>query len=134
MSSLGLMEVQRALYTKLSGDGVLMGMVTGIYDNVPQKTAFPYVVIGDGNYATIPAEGANLSECRLQLDVWSEVGGRKTVLAIMNRLVALLHLGTLTLTGYQLVLLRCLQSDTTLDEQGTYVHGTLGVIVAVAEA
>ena len=37
MSDLALMEVQRALYTKLGGDGVLMGMVTGVYDAVPQK-------------------------------------------------------------------------------------------------
>ena len=133
MSNLGLMEVQRGLYTKLSGDGVLMGMVTGVYDNVPQCTAFPYIVIGDGNYATIPADGANLSECRLQIDVWSETGGRKSVLTIMNRLMALLHLGTMTLTGYQLVLLRCEQADTLLDEQGTYVHGSLVVTVTMAE-
>jgi hypothetical protein len=70
----------------------------------------------------------------LQLQVWTDVGGRKTALAIMNRLHALLHLGTLMLSGYQLVLLRCAQADTILSEHGTRVHGSLTVNATVAEA
>lgn len=133
MSNLALMEVQRALYTKLTGDGVLMGMVTGVYDVVPQKTMLPYVVIGNGDYTTLPADGINLSEVSLQLNVWSDTAGRKAVLTIMNRLYALLHQGTLTLTGYQQVLMRCEQAETELREEASRVHGSMRVRVAVVE-
>ena len=134
MSSLALMEVQRALYTKLIGDGVLMGMVTGIYDLVPQETAVPYIVIGDGNQNLYGSDAVNVTECKLDLHIWTDVRGRKTALAIMNRLYALIHLGTLTLTGFQLVTLRAEQASTALVEQGTYLSGTLTVLVTVAEA
>ena len=134
MSSLALMEVQRGLYNKLQGDGVLMGMVSGVYDAVPQSAALPFAVIGDGAYATIEADVLNLSELQLQIDIWSAAAGRKTALAIMNRIYALLHLGTLTLSGFQLVLLRCEQADTQLAEQATRIHGTMVVRAAVVEA
>ena len=101
MSNLALMEVQRALYNKLAADGVLMGMVSGVYDIVPQRTPLPYIRIGDGDQKVTPADALNVSECKLDLHVWTDVGGRKTALAIMNRLHALIHLGTLTLSGFQ---------------------------------
>jgi hypothetical protein len=133
MSNLALMEVQRGLYTKLHGDGVLMGMVTGVYDAVPQKTAVPYIVIGDGQARALPAEAMNLAELTLQLDVWTDAGGRKNALTILNRLFALLHLGTLTLTGYQQVILRCEQASTELAEQGLNLHGTMSVRATIVE-
>jgi hypothetical protein len=131
--TLALMEVQRALYTKLSGDGVLMGMINGLFDAVPQNSALPYVVIGDGNQALRPAESTIVTECRLELNVWTDTGGRKTALNILNRLHALLHLGTVTLSGFQLLTLRVEQASTALAEQAARVGGTLVVFVAVAE-
>lgn len=133
MSSLALMEVQKALYSKLDGDGVLMGMVSGVYDVVPQKTALPYVVIGDGQMRVLDAQGLALTDLSLLLDVWTDASGRKNALAIMNRLFSLLHLGTLTISGFQQVTLRCEQADTAIEEQGTRIHGTLNVRVSVVE-
>ncbi|MDX2095168.1 MAG: DUF3168 domain-containing protein [Alphaproteobacteria bacterium] len=133
MSSLALMEVQRALHTKLQGDGVLMGMVSGVYDAVPQKTPLPYVVIGDGQMRELPAATLTINELTLQIDVWTASSGRKTALAIMNRLFALLHLGTLTLDGLQQVILRCTEARTELAEQATHMHGTMNLRVTVAE-
>ena len=133
MSDLALMEVQRALYTKLGGDGVLMGMVTGVYDAVPQKTALPYVVIGDGRANVEPADELNITELQMQIDVWGDATGRKKVLTILNHIFALMHLGTLALAGYQQVLLRCEQADTEIAEQGQNTRGVLIVRAVMAE-
>lgn len=133
MSELALIEVQRALYTKLHGDAVLMGMVNGVFDVVPQKTALPYVVIGDGQMRVLSAEGLNLNEVQLLIEVWGEADGRKRVLSIMRRLFLLLHLGTLTLNGFEQVSLRCEQADTEIDEQATRVRGTMTVRASVVE-
>jgi hypothetical protein len=133
MSDMALMEVQRALYTKLSGDGVLMGMVTGVYDVVPQKTALPYVVIGDGRANVEPADELTLTELQMQIEVWGDATGRKKVLTILNRIFSLMHMGTLTLAGYQHVLLRCEQADTEIVEQGQNARGVLIVRAVVVE-
>ena len=134
MSSLALMEVQRALYAKLTADGVLMGMVTGVYDVVPQQSALPYIVLGDGAGTVRAADAADVTDCRLALHVWSEMGGRKTVLAIMNRLQALIHLGAMTLDGFALVSMRVEQASTTLADQGVHLRGVLGILVTVEAA
>jgi hypothetical protein len=134
MSSLALMEVQHALYTKLNGDGVLMGMVTGIHDITPQKAVLPYVVIGDGQAQDLPADALNITELTLRLDIWTDASGRKTALTIMNRLFALLHLGMLALNGFQQVIMQCAEADTMLAEQGVNLHGTMSVRVTVVEA
>ena len=133
MSSLALMEVQRALYVELAADGVLMGMLTGVYDAVPPQTVFPYLVIGDGTATIRAADAVTVTDCRLQLHVWSAPSGRKTVLAILNRLHALLHLGTLPLDGLQLVSLRTDQATVMLADQGVDMHGMLTILVTVAE-
>lgn len=133
MSGLALMEVQRALSNKLNSDVVLMGMVSGVYDAVPQRLALPYVVIGDGQMRSIDADAMNLAELNVQVDVWTDSSGRKTALTIMNRVFALLHLGTLSMSGFEQIILRCEQADTAILEQGTRIHGTLNVRVMVVE-
>lgn len=133
MSGLALLEVQRGLYSKLHGDGVLAGMVSGIYDVVPQHSPLPYVVLGDGAQQAVAADGVTVTQCRFELNIWTDTGGRKTALAIMNRIHALLHLGTLSLTGLQLVLLRVEQADTALADKASRVEGRMRVIATVAE-
>ena len=132
-TNIALMEVQRGLYSKLVADGTLMGMIGGIFDIVPPQSVLPYVVIGDGTQQLRAADGINVTDCHLTLRVISDLGGRKTVLAVLNRLHALLHLSSLTLTGFTLVTLRSEQASTVLIDQGTHVTGTLGILVTVAE-
>lgn len=134
MTALALSEVQRALYSKLSGDAVLMGLVTGVYDAVPQAAALPYIRIGEGETRTLPADGITLTELVLDLEIWSEAAGRKTTLLIMNRLFALLHLGTLTLTGFQLITIHCEQAQTAIADTAKHVRGDVRVRITVMEA
>ena len=134
MSSLALREVQRSLYSKLSGDAVLMDMISGIYDVVPQNTNPPYVVLGNGRQELQPVDALVVSDCQLELHVWTLASGRKAALAILSRLYALLHLGTLTLSGLELVTLRVEQAATSLSEQGKYLSGVLRISITVVEA
>jgi hypothetical protein len=39
--------VQKAIYERLTGDGTLMALIEGVYDQVPEDKAFPWVRIGD---------------------------------------------------------------------------------------
>jgi hypothetical protein len=134
MSSLALMEAQRAIYSKLVADGVLMGMVSDVYDVVPQQTQLPYIEIGEGVVQTLAADAMDLSAMRLTLEVWTDASGRKTALAIMNRIYALLHLATIAPVGYALVTLRCDEASTVLREEASRIHGTLAISLSLVEA
>lgn len=131
MSGAVLQALQQALYSKLSGDSALMDLVSGVYDAVPQHAALPYVVIGDGSANEVPQVATQMSECQLLLNVWTSGGGRKVALAILNRLHALLHQGSLSLGGFTLIAMRCVRAETTVDADHDRVSGVLELTVLV---
>jgi hypothetical protein len=68
------LAVQRAIYRTLAEDDELQSLVSGVFDDVPEGTEFPYVVIGEGtllpdNYLTGFGR-----EVRVTLHVWSRTG------------------------------------------------------------
>ena len=129
MSGAVLQAVQQGLYNKLSGDALLMDMVTGVYDAVPQHAALPYVVLGDGSADDVPQLQAKISECTMQLYVWTSGGGRKAALAILQRLNALLHQATLPMSGHSLIAMRCLRAETQVQAEQDRIYGVLELSV-----
>lgn len=107
MSGMSLEPTQKAVYTALTGDAALSALVTGVYDRVPERTVFPYLVFGNSggvDAATNTSDGASV---RMELAAYSREGGRKQVLEILERIHAALHQQALTLTGgWRLVWLR----------------------------
>lgn len=133
MSGFALANVQKALYGKLVADGVLMGMVTGVFDAVPQNSQVPYVVIGNGVQVVPPVEALPVAECRLDIHVWTDAVGRKTALAVLSRIHALLHLGMLAVEGFSVAVLRTEQASVRLSEDGTHIRGELTAVITVGE-
>ena len=134
MTVLALNSVQQALYSKLSGDGVLMGMVSGVYDAVPERTALPYVVIGDGTSEVLDSLASITTRCEIQVQVWTDVAGRKSALTIMDRIYGLLHQGTLSPSGVEFIQARALDMFTELVEAGPHLHGVMRFELIVREA
>ena len=133
MTMLALQAVQPAIYNKLTSDGVLMDMVSGVYDVVPQNAITPYVVIGDGTAQELPQIVNQLTEITLDLHVWSKSGGRKTVLTILNRIYGLLHQGTISPAGFTLMAMHCTDAQTNVDALHDRVEGVLRVVITVLE-
>ena len=133
MTVLALKNVQQALYSKLSGDGVLMAMITGVFDALPEQTSLPYVIIGDGVESKEDSLESSHSRCELAIHVWTGALGRKTVLNVMDRVYGLLHQGSLTLTGFELLLMRCREAFTELVEEGPHLHGVMQFEIVVRE-
>jgi len=69
----------------------------------------------------------------LDITVWTDASGRKAALNILNRLHALLHLGTLTVSGYQPVTVRVEHARTELTEVADNLKGTMRVRVTMLE-
>ncbi|ROO51464.1 uncharacterized protein DUF3168 [Micromonospora sp. Llam0] len=82
--------VQAAIHARLTGDNVLMGMVTGVWDQVPEPASKPYVRIGD--HLSIPDNdhggfGRNIT---VTVHVWTEARGNADGQAIARRIGVLL--------------------------------------------
>ena len=113
-----VMSLQKAVYETLHIDTALMLMATGIYDHVPQGSAFPYIVFGESaEKPWFNCENGGADQL-LTLEIYSRAAGRKQAASIMERLYALLHHAPLTVEGQTLVLLRYAASKIMLEDDG----------------
>lgn len=131
--SLPLYSIQKALYARLSGDGVLMGMIQGIHDTVPQQSAFPYIVIGDGRQDDVVAGAVTSARCTLDIEVFSRSKGRKQTLLILERLYALLHRNVLSVDGYECLVTRCDRAETDVLLDALTLRGSMSVSIVLAQ-
>lgn len=117
-------ELQSALLTALKADATLAAIVdTRVYDNVPQKTDYPYVAIGDDTFGDLGSHTFKGMEITVNIHCWSQYAGRKQVKQMMEAIYDLLHEGTLTLSGHTVVFSRFEFAETMKDPDGVTHHG-----------
>ncbi len=116
-------ELQTAVLAALTGNAPHMALVTGVYDAIPQNTAYPYESIGvlQENWADGFTDGFRTG--MLQLDVWSQFHGRAEAQDIQASQIALLNRQPLTLATLHLVYLRLDYADVLADPDGITWHG-----------
>ena len=100
--------VQTAIYQRLKADPVLAGMVTGVYDYVPEGTAYPYVRIGD--HLSIPDNTHDTygREITTTIHIWTRSRGNAQGQAIAARIGELLdhRPRDLAVAGHRVVSIR----------------------------
>jgi len=121
-------EVQKALYTAISGDPVVDGLVQAVYDFAPQVAdggdsgPFPYVTVGMivmGEMDTKTRNGFNFAA---RVHTFSRSGSAKETKDIQGAIYDALHLQSLSVTGYAHILLRRETSDVMRTPEGVF-HG-----------
>lgn len=117
-------DVQAAVFAALDGDVPLKAAVTGVYDEVPEGTALPYVKIGDSTIADWSGKDFGGTEQTLTVHVWSAAPGRQQNKEIMALVHAVLHEASLTVANNSLVNLRHTFAED-FQEDGTTYHGVL---------
>lgn len=117
-----LWPIQQAIYSTLTGDAILVGMITGVFDHVPENQPFPYVTMGEGTEVPFRTFGRNGSETTLTMHIWSQYEGFKEALDILSRMNDLLDDQPLAVAGYSTVLLLFEHADTMLDSDGITRH------------
>lgn len=118
-------SLQQVLYQTLSGDSALSALVTGVFDHVPQATAYPFVTLGEASirdWSNLENAG---TEQQITLRVWSREAGRKEAADIMERIVAVLQNADLSVSGQTLVLLKFVSSSIELQNDGLTTRGSL---------
>ena len=119
------LAVQRAIFDRLAADAELSGLVSGLFDHVPEESSFPYVVLGEGTAVDWSAKDIDGQRHTLVLHVWSRARGRSEAKSIMGRLYDLLHRADLILVGHKLVILRFDFSETLREVDGLTYHGVM---------
>lgn len=89
-----------AINSKLTADSTLMALITGVFNFVPQKQTYPYVVINDSDFFetkfnTFARKG---KEIRIFIHVYSLYKGDSEALEIADAIDSLLDWQSLTIT------------------------------------
>ena len=117
--------IQEALYSRLNGDSTLGGLVTGVYDAVPDDTTLPVVVIGVGSSVDDGSKTLDAREYTINVDVWSDYSGLKQTKNIIKQVYSLLHEYALSVSGAALVDLRCEFTSELIENNGITRHGVM---------
>jgi hypothetical protein len=126
--------LQKAIYDALTGDSDLMALITGVFDNVPQGQAFPYVTIGDDiltDWASHTFDGASIEA---SIHAWARANGRKGCKSIQAEIRRILHDVSLSVSGFKTVSLRQTFENTMLDPDNETYHGVQRFSVLLSEA
>ena len=115
--------VQTAVFTKLDNDAPLKAAVTGVFDDVKQGTAFPYVVIGEDNHASVDTDDVLGNQVAIVIHTWSRSGGRKETKIIQGLIYDALHRASLIYAGFDFISITQINSESFLDADGHTRHG-----------
>lgn len=85
MKRTSLNELQKALYDTLSGE-------YNVYDNVPEKPLYPYLIIGRDNAIDRSTKTYFAEEVTIQLNFFSLYRGYKEVKTLADEIVEKLHM------------------------------------------
>lgn len=125
-------ELQKAIFSALDGnvtDG--QGITISVYDDVPENSTYPYVILGEettANNGSITLDGV---EHTLTIHAWSQYRGRREIKQIMESIYHLLHDAAITVSGASLVNIRHEFSTTLAENDGITRHGVMRFRVVV---
>ena len=124
--SLHSWELQKSIFTALNNNvtGVSSAKIP-IYDDVPEGTVYPYVVIGEETSSNNGTKTLDGVEHTLTLHVWSQYRGRREIKEIMQSVYEKLHNTAITVTGASLVNIRQEFSNTLAEQDGITRHGIM---------
>ena len=116
----------QAIFKALDGNvtGIDIASVS-VYDDVPENTAYPYVILGEETSANSGTKSLDAIEHTLTLHVWSQYRGRREIKEIMQSVYSLLHNTAITVTGASLVNIRQEFNNTLMENDGITRHGVM---------
>ena len=117
------LEVQKALYDRLRTNPGIAAAVTGVYDHVPQGSAYPYIVIGEGTEIREDTQTFTGTSIDVVIHCWSRVPGRYQTKYIQSLIYDALHRLPLTLSSGRCWETQFLLSDSLLEPDGETRQG-----------
>ena len=101
------------------------GSSVSVFDDVPENTAYPYVVIGEETTSNNGTKTKDGLEHTLTIHAWSQYRGRREIKEIMKSVYENLHNTAISVTGASLVNIRQEFSTTLAETDGITRHGVM---------
>ena len=121
--------LQQGIFSTLSSatlaDVSGTSITSRVFDDVPEGTAYPYLVIGEETATNIDTKDKEAHEHTLTFHVWSQYRGRKEIKNIMSQIYTALHNSDITVSGATLVNIRHEFENTLLESDGITRHGVM---------
>lgn len=117
-----LWPLQVAVMQKLKADSTLAGLVTGIFDEVPDNAAMPYVTLGSMTEFEEDSHTQRGLNVLLVLHIWSDYAGNSEAAQILATLVDVLDRQPLTVPGWIDVSVAMNQANTSTDPNPAIRH------------
>jgi hypothetical protein len=111
-----------AVYEKLTASSGLMAVVSGVYDEVPENAAFPYVSIGPLIEAPDDVHDRQGLDALLTVHVWSDQPGSAQAADIFAAVDAALDRQPLAVAGWTVVSVRHEQHQVLKDSDPSVRH------------
>lgn len=120
-----LAPVQQAIYNVLAADAMLQSLGCTVWDEPPEGTPRPYVLLGESMETPDRDLTSHGRESVETLHVWWERRGMKQGKQIMARVVALLDHTPLTIADHRHIVTRWEFGQTIRDPEPGIRHGIL---------
>lgn len=115
--------VQAIILGLLKDSTDLMEAVTGVFDNVPQDTGYPYVVIGEDNHTEWDTETTEGRDVSCGISVWTQGRGKKETKQLQGYIYDALHQVDVTIAGFKVDMINCESSSSFMDADGLTRQG-----------
>lgn len=131
--------VRYGVYRALTNNAPLMSAVVGVYDHVRQPDApesdddFPFVVVGDIDFADFDTDTEKGAEATITIDTWSRYNGRQELMDIHDLIYLALHTVDIEVDGYDTLGCDFDSSESSVDADGVTRHGTQTYKLVVQE-
>jgi len=130
-------ELQKSVFAKLVAANITDfagDAITGVFDDVPLDTAYPYVVIGDETATNISTKDKDFHEHTLTIHIWSQYRGNRDIKEIMEQVYAALNDVSYTVSGASGVNLKHEFQTTLTEGDGITRHGVMRFRAVVSDS
>ena len=117
-----LYELQKSVYSALSGDTTLAALIEGVYDDPPENTSYPYITLGDVTSVPWRSHDRPGEEATITIHIWSQQAGFTEALSILKETNRILGYVNLSVTGWDIVRCEYEFSETLRDLDGLTRH------------
>ncbi len=129
-------ELQKTVFSALNSGNITdydSTAITGVFDDVPSGTAYPYIVVGEETAIDVSSKDKDIFEHTLTVHVWSQYRGRRDIKVIMKQVHDILHDSSLTVSGGSMVNMRQEFQTTLLEGDGITRHGVIRFRAVVSD-
>lgn len=99
--TVALWPLQVAVVSKARGHAPLMALISGVFDEVPEDTAHPYVTVGSITETAADAHNQRGLDVQVEMHIWSKYEGYREAADIAAALDEALDRQPLAVTGFR---------------------------------